>query len=204
MGELADYYRHHPSGYFRRFVRNTSQADICLSYNCCGIPGCEWIHPVCRGTHAATSGRENDVYHCERAGGQFSESFISFMERGTHCWFRTIPGSDSWNSRTGVTIVAGLGVRLNHEDAARYSFLLGTPLIGLAALLEIPQLVGQTAQTWLYVVFGAIIAGIVAYLATKFLMKYFETGRLYPFAYYCWGAGLVSLFLLFTIAHGRV
>ena len=107
-------------------------------------------------------------------------------------------------SRTGVTIVAGLGVRLNHEDAARYSFLLGTSLIGLAALLEIPQLVGQTAQTWLYVAIGAIIAGIVAYLATKFLMKYFETGRLYPFAYYCWGAGLVSLFLLFTIAHGRV
>src|SRR5213080_2208645 len=107
-------------------------------------------------------------------------------------------------SRTGVTIVAGLGVRLNHEDAAHYSFLLGTPLIGLAALLEIPQLVGQTAQTWLYVAIGAIIAGIVAYLATKFLMKYFETGRLYPFAYYCWGAGLVSLFLLFTIAHGRV
>lgn len=106
-------------------------------------------------------------------------------------------------SRSGVTIVAGLGVRLNHEDAARYSFLLGTPLIGLAALLEVPQLVGQTAQTWLYVVIGMIVAGIVAYLATKFLMKYFETGRLYPFAYYCWGAGLLSLILLFTIAHGR-
>ena len=104
--------------------------------------------------------------------------------------------------RTGVTIVAGLGVRLNHEDAARYSFLLGTPLIGLAALLEVPQLVGQTAQTWLYVVIGMVVAGIVAYLATKFLMKYFETGRLYPFAYYCWGAGLVSLVLLFTVAHG--
>jgi undecaprenyl-diphosphatase len=105
-------------------------------------------------------------------------------------------------SRSGVTMVAGLGVRLNHEDAARYSFLLGTPLIGLAALLEIPQLVGQTAQTWLYVAIGAVIAGIVAYLATKFLMKYFETGRLYPFAYYCWGAGLVSLVLLFTVVHG--
>jgi undecaprenyl-diphosphatase len=105
-------------------------------------------------------------------------------------------------SRSGVTIVAGLGVRLNHEDAARYSFLLGTPLIGLAALLEVPQLVGQTAQTWLYVVIGMVVSGIVAYLATKFLMKYFETGRLYPFAYYCWGAGLLSLILLFTIAHG--
>ncbi len=104
-------------------------------------------------------------------------------------------------SRTGVTIVAGLGVRLNHEDAARYSFLLGTPLIGLAALLEVPQLVGQTAQTWLYVVIGMVVAGIVAYLATKFLMKYFETGRLYPFAYYCWAAGLVSLLVLPIVLH---
>jgi undecaprenyl-diphosphatase len=104
-------------------------------------------------------------------------------------------------SRSGVTMVAGLGVRLNHEDAARYSFLLGTPLIGLAALLEVPQLVGQTAQTWLYVVIGMLVSGIVAYLCTKFLMKYFETGRLYPFAYYCWGVGLASLVLLFTIGH---
>jgi undecaprenyl-diphosphatase len=106
-------------------------------------------------------------------------------------------------SRSGVTIVAGLGVRLNHEDAARFSFLLATPLIGLAALLEIPQLIGQSAQTWLYVVIGMIVSGIVAYLCTKFLMQYFETGRLYPFAYYCWGAGLVSLILLFTIAHSN-
>jgi undecaprenyl-diphosphatase len=105
-------------------------------------------------------------------------------------------------SRSGVTMVAGLGVRLNHEDAARYSFLLGTPLIGLAALLEVPQLVGQPAQTWLYVVIGMLVSGVVAYLCTKFLMKYFETGTLYPFAYYCWAAGLLSLILLFTMAHG--
>jgi undecaprenyl-diphosphatase len=106
-------------------------------------------------------------------------------------------------SRSGVTMVAGLGVRLNHEDAARYSFLLGTPLIGLAALLEIPQLVGQSARTWLLVGIGMVLAGVAAYLSTKFLMKYFETGRLDPFAYYCWGAGLVSLILLFTVAQGR-
>ena len=104
-------------------------------------------------------------------------------------------------SRSGVTMVAGLGVRLNHEDAARYSFLLGTPLIGLAALLEVPQLVGQTAQTWLYVVIGMVASGMAAYLCTKFLMKYFESGRLYPFAYYCWAVGLASLMFLFTIAH---
>ncbi len=107
-------------------------------------------------------------------------------------------------SRSGATMVAGLGVRLSHEDAARYSFLLGTPLIGLAALLEIPQLIGQSAQTWLLVGIGVVVAGVAAYLSTKFLMKYFETGRLDPFAYYCWAVGLVSLILLLTVSSGRI
>ncbi|HEX7735255.1 MAG TPA: undecaprenyl-diphosphate phosphatase, partial [Ktedonobacteraceae bacterium] len=49
-------------------------------------------------------------------------------------------------SRSGVTMVGGLGVRLSHEDAARYSFLLGTPLILGAALLEVPQLIGQNGS----------------------------------------------------------
>ena len=107
-------------------------------------------------------------------------------------------------SRTGVTIVAGLGVRLNHEDAARFSFLLGTPVIGAAALLEVPQLFGQSANTWMLVGLGMVLSGVAAYLSTKFLMKYFETGRLNPFAYYCWALGLVSLLLLATVLRGRV
>ena len=82
-------------------------------------------------------------------------------------------------------MVAGLGVRLNHEDAPHYSFLLGTPLIGAAALLEVPQLLGQSASTLLLVGMGMVLAGVAAYLSTRFLMKYFETGRLDPFAYYC-------------------
>src|SRR5207245_6175087 len=70
-------------------------------------------------------------------------------------------------SRSGVTMVAGLGVRLNHEDAARYSFLLGTPLIGAAALLEVPQLLGQSASTLLLVGMGMVLAGFAAYLSTR-------------------------------------
>lgn len=104
-------------------------------------------------------------------------------------------------SRSGTSMVAGLGVRLNHEDAARYSFLLGTPLIGAAGLLEVPQLVGQSSYTLLLVLIGVVLAGVAAYLSTRFLMKYFETGRLYPFAYYCWGAGLISLLLLIFVLH---
>ncbi|HEX4207359.1 MAG TPA: undecaprenyl-diphosphate phosphatase [Ktedonobacteraceae bacterium] len=102
-------------------------------------------------------------------------------------------------SRSGVTMVAGLGIGLNHEEAARYSFLLGTPLIGAAAILEVPQLFGLPATTLLLVLIGMGVSGVAAFLSTKFLLKYFETGRLYPFAYYCWGAGLLSLLLFLTI-----
>jgi undecaprenyl-diphosphatase len=105
-------------------------------------------------------------------------------------------------SRSGLTIVAGLGVRLTHEDAARYSFLLGAPIIGAAALLEVPLLFHEPSTTLMLIVFGMILSGVAAFLSTRFLMKYFETGRLDPFAYYCWGAGLISLLLLFTVFHG--
>ncbi len=104
-------------------------------------------------------------------------------------------------SRSGATMVAGLGVRLNHEDAARYSFLLGTPLIGAAALLEVPQLYGQTLSVLLLVLFGMVLAGVAAFLSTRFLMKYFETGRLYPLAYYCWAGGLFSLIMFLFVLH---
>src|ERR1051326_1396821 len=104
-------------------------------------------------------------------------------------------------SRSGASMVAGLGVGLNHEDAARFSFLLGTPIIGAAALLEVPQLIGQPRSVLLLVGIGMVLAGVAAFLSTRFLLKYFETGRLNPFAYYCWGAGLLSLFLLLAVLH---
>lgn len=109
--------------------------------------------------------------------------------------FALIPGI----SRSGASMVAGLGVRLNHEDAARFSFLLGTPIIFAAAAVEIPLLIGQSAFPWTFIILGTVISGVAAYLSTKFLMKYFETGRLTPFAYYCWGAGLLSLILLVAL-----
>ena len=59
-------------------------------------------------------------------------------------------------------MVAGLGIRLNHEDAARFSFLLGTPIIGAAALLEVPQLSGQPGSVLLLVLMGMVLAGVAA------------------------------------------
>jgi undecaprenyl-diphosphatase len=104
-------------------------------------------------------------------------------------------------SRSGSSMVAGLGVRLSHEDAARYSFLLGTPIIFAASVLEIPQLFGLSGSVLLLVLLGMVLSGVAAYLSTKFLLRYFETGNLYPFAIYCWAAGLIALGLLFFVLH---
>jgi undecaprenyl-diphosphatase len=102
-------------------------------------------------------------------------------------------------SRSGMTIAAGLGVRLTHEDAARYSFLLGTPIILAAASIEIPLLFHQPVGTLVLIFVGMVISGVAAYFSTKFLTKYFETGRLTPFAIYCWIAGLICVVLFLTV-----
>ncbi|GCE18214.1 undecaprenyl-diphosphate phosphatase [Dictyobacter kobayashii] len=104
-------------------------------------------------------------------------------------------------SRSGTTIVAGLGVRLTHEDAARFSFLLGTPIILAAAAVEVPALFHQNQFPFWMIIFGMVLSGIAAYLSTAFLTKYFEKGRLDPFAYYCWIVGLVSLALFAFVLH---
>lgn len=104
-------------------------------------------------------------------------------------------------SRTGSSMVGGLLVGLSHEDAARFSFLLATPIIGAAALLKLPELflfnpVNQ--QLIIATLIGAICSAISAFIAVKFLVKYFQTQTLMPFAIYCLGVGtLVSLLLYF-------
>jgi undecaprenyl-diphosphatase len=100
-------------------------------------------------------------------------------------------------SRSGVTMVAGLTAGLTHEASARFTFLLATPIIGAAAALELPKLFDSGGRSILgYAVLGMVLAGIAAYFSVRYLMRYFESGRLYPFAYYCVGAGMLSLILL--------
>jgi undecaprenyl-diphosphatase len=102
-------------------------------------------------------------------------------------------------SRSGVTMAAGLLRGLSHEDAARFSFLLATPVILAAGALKIPDLVGPLGAG----IHGPIIAGsiasfISAYLAVRFLTRYFETRTLTPFAVYCVLFGTASLIWLAT------
>jgi undecaprenyl-diphosphatase len=109
-------------------------------------------------------------------------------------------------SRSGATIVGGLLAGLRHEDAARFSFLLATPVIAGAAVLEIPKLrhlpiaAGGAAVSGGTLWFAGLVAGVTAYASTAFLMRYFrsheENPALDPFAYYCWAAGALALVLL--------
>ena len=93
-------------------------------------------------------------------------------------------------SRSGASMGGGLLVGLSNEDAARFSFLLATPIIGAAAALKLPELLGHEGDGVRGpALVGALGAAVTAYLAVRFLMRYFETNRLTPFAIYCAVAG---------------
>jgi len=109
-----------------------------------------------------------------------------------------IPGM----SRSGVTLVAGLASGLDYAASARFSFLMATPIIGAAGLLEVPKLFHHHATVPVNVgaVFGSgLVAGVFAWLSTWVLMRWFNTHEvraLRPFAFYCMAAGLAALVLL--------
>jgi undecaprenyl-diphosphatase len=97
-------------------------------------------------------------------------------------------------SRSGITMVAGLVRGLDHEDAARFSFLLATPVILAAGLLKIPDLFGSLGDGVRgQALAGAIAAAIAAYAAVRFLVRFFKTRTLIPFAIYCLIAGGLSI-----------
>jgi undecaprenyl-diphosphatase len=105
-------------------------------------------------------------------------------------------------SRSGATMVGGLLIGLRHQAAAHFSFLIATPIILGAAVLEVPKLMREGAHingiAWL----AGLVAGITAFLSVAFLMHYFKRHdfeALDPFAYYCWAAGVIALGLIWFV-----
>ena len=105
--------------------------------------------------------------------------------------FAFLPGI----SRSGITIGGGLLAGLRHEEAARFSFLLATPVILGAGLVEVPELFRGGVPISEYLA-AAVLSGIAAYASARFLLRYFRSGRLDPYGWYCIAAGLASLALL--------
>ena len=102
-------------------------------------------------------------------------------------------------SRSGATMGGGLLVGLSNKDAARFAFLLATPIIGAAALLKIPQLLGSQGDGVRgQALVASLCSAVTAYLAVRFLMRFFESNTLTPFAVYCAVAGTAA-FLYFVL-----
>ena len=94
-------------------------------------------------------------------------------------------------SRSGITMVAGLVRGLDHEDAAKFSFLLATPIILAAGVYKIPDFAGVNgSHVRGQILVGSICAAAAAYLSVRFLMRFFETRTLTPFAIYCLVVGI--------------
>jgi undecaprenyl-diphosphatase len=97
-------------------------------------------------------------------------------------------------SRSGITMAGGLWRGLDHEDAARFAFLLATPVILAAGVLKVPSLLGPAgAHIHGQVIVGVIVCAIAAYLSVRFLVRWFQTRTLTPFAIYCLAFGALSI-----------
>jgi undecaprenyl-diphosphatase len=97
-------------------------------------------------------------------------------------------------SRDGIAMVAGMTRGLSREDAARFAFLLATPVILAAGVLKIPDLLGPLGSGIRgQIVFGSVLSGVGAYLSVRFLLRYVRTRTLTPFGVYCLIAGLASV-----------
>jgi undecaprenyl-diphosphatase len=135
-----------------------------------------------------------------RGKGQRPLSSLSVADAlAVGCWQCTalVPGI----SRSGATIVGGLLRGVDHESAAHFSFLIATPIILGATVLEVPKLLhsGVPHGVAANAVLAAVVAGATAFASTAFLMRYFrrhDVWALDPFAYYCFLGGAVSLALL--------
>ena len=165
----------------RDFFASGRSASLFLILNGFVLYGAERLRR--RAPEAVEGERDGDVRVAETA------SYADATAIGAAQALALIPGF----SRTGVTIGGGLLVGLSHEDAARFSFLLATPIIGAAAVLKVPELFGSTGDGVRgQALVAALCAALTAYLSVRFLMRYFETNRLTPFAIYCVAAGLFS------------
>jgi undecaprenyl-diphosphatase len=140
-----------------------------------------------------TSVERTELEHAVVGGKNRSLENLSFAEAGIIGVFQTA-ALLAGISRSGITMVGGLVRGLSHEDAAKFSFLLATPVIFAAGLLKLPSLFGPAGENIHgQVIVGAIVAGLASWFSVKFLTRYFTTRTLIPFAVYCLVFGVISL-----------
>ncbi|HVQ44084.1 MAG TPA: undecaprenyl-diphosphate phosphatase [Candidatus Saccharimonadia bacterium] len=168
---------------FERQIRDTfvsaRSAALFLMLNGLLLLGAEYLR---RRAHSSDSRRPADERIARVGGGQA-------LAVGASQALALIPGL----SRSGATMGGGLLAGLSHEDAARFAFLLATPIILAAGVLKLPALARPENHALLGpALVGGLCAALSAYATVKFLTRYFHSGSLRPFGIYCLAAGLLA------------
>jgi len=151
-----------------------------------------------RGSHAAVKPDGRTLRAAETAAGVQADERLSRLSLGQ----ATLIGSTqilallAGISRDGVTMVGGMFRGLSREDAARFAFLLATPVILAAGVLKVPDLIQRGHGIYGPILAGSILSGLGAYLSVRFLVRYFQTRTLTPFAIYCFLFGLGAIIYL--------
>jgi undecaprenyl-diphosphatase len=159
----------------RKFFASPEYASIFLALNGVLLFGAEALR------RRAPETTDDDDARIARKVGWWSAFTVGAAQS-----IALIPGF----SRSGAAMGGGLLVGLSHRDAARFAFLLATPIILAAAVLKLPELAGPQGNGVRGPAFvGALCSGLAAYVSVRFLMRYFETRTLTPFAIYCLCAG---------------
>jgi undecaprenyl-diphosphatase len=161
--------------YLRKLFASAEYASVFLALNGLMLFGAEALR-----RRAPTTAEDDDERIAETVG--WRQAFTV----GAAQSLALVPGF----SRSGAAMGGSLFVGLSHKDAARFAFLLATPLILAAAVLKLPELAGSEGNGVRGpALVGALCAALTAWLSVRFLMKYFETRTLIPFAIYCLCAG---------------
>jgi undecaprenyl-diphosphatase len=159
----------------RKIFASPESAAIFLALNGLLLFGAELLR-----RRAPQTDADDDVRIARQVG------FPQALAVGAAQAIALIPGF----SRSGATMGGGLLVGLSNKDAARFAFLLATPIIGAAAVLKLPELFGPDGDGVRgQALVGALCSAVTAYLAVRFLVRFFETNTLTPFAIYCLIAG---------------
>ena len=141
---------------------------------------------ILNGAHAVRRRAAAPAQGARRRGGRRGRAHRPGGRAGAARWRRRGPGARARSRASRARARrwrGGLVVGLSNEDAARFAFLLATPIIGAAALLKLPDLLGSGGNGVRGpALVGALCSALTAYLAVRFLMRYFETNRLTPFA----------------------
>ena len=190
---LAAHRGHDPRRAHRRALRARLPNDLRQAAAGRRVPLRQRPDPA-RGRVVSAAGRSalGRVAHGLNAEGARRLDTLEFREAGVvgvAQLFALLAGI----SRSGITMVAGLVRGLDHEDAARFSFMLATPIILAAGVYKLPDLLGPNGDGVLgQVLAGSVAAAIAAYVSVRFLTRYFTTRTLMPFAIYCLVAGALA------------